>query len=217
MAERLAHIDILAKAGVLRIGLMDPGSMILGWANADGTPSHESFLYLNTFADMEVALAQAERHRLGLSLAIYEPGFLRNALCYWRLGRLPPGAMIKFYFGGDAGYFGTGKGVTFGLPPTAKALEAYLELLELAGCDLPWSVAVMGGDLFATPVARLALERGGHLHTGLEDHLGDAQPDNVELTRRAVQLCAHVGRPVANGAQAADMLGLPRKSPSTRA
>ena len=36
MSERLAHIDILAGAGVLRIGLMDPGSMILGWAGADG-------------------------------------------------------------------------------------------------------------------------------------------------------------------------------------
>ncbi|MFZ1832226.1 MAG: 3-keto-5-aminohexanoate cleavage protein [Pseudomonadales bacterium] len=210
MSERLAHIDILAGAGVLRIGLMDPGSMILGWAGADGAPSHDSFLYINTFADMETALAQATRHRLGISLAIYEPGFLRNALVYWRLGRLPPGAMIKFYFGGDAGYFGSGQGVSFGLPPTAKALDAYLEMLQLAGCELPWSVAVMGGDLFETPVARLALERGGHLHTGLEDHLGSGQPDNVELTRRAVQLCNEVGRPVATAAQAALMLELPR-------
>ncbi len=212
MSERLAHIDILASAGVLRIGLMDPGSMILGWANADGTPSHGSFLYTNTFADMEVALAQATRHRLGLSLAIYEPGFLLNALTYWRLGRLPPGAMIKFYFGGDAGYFGGGSGVSFGLPPTAKALDAYLEMLQLAGCALPWSVAVMGGDLFETPVARLALERGGHLHTGLEDHLGSEQPDNVELIRRAVQLCHEVGRPVATATQAALMLDLPQRT-----
>ncbi|MBK6583348.1 MAG: 3-keto-5-aminohexanoate cleavage protein [Gammaproteobacteria bacterium] len=212
MSERLAHIDILASAGVLRIGLMDPGSMILGWANADGTPSHDSFLYTNTFADMEAALAQATRHGLGLSVAIYEPGFLRNALTYWRLGRLPPGAMIKFYFGGDAGYFGRGSGVSFGLPPTAKALDSYLEMLELAGCELPWSVAVMGGDLFETPVARLALERGGHLHTGLEDHLGSEQPDNVELIRRAVQLCHEVGRPVATATQAALMLDLPQKT-----
>ena len=83
-------------------------------------------------------------------------------------------------------------------------------MLQLAGCELPWSVAVMGGDLFETPVARLALERGGHLHTGLEDHLGSGQPDNVELTRRAVQLCNEVGRPVATAAQAALMLELPR-------
>ena len=209
MAARLEHIRILAAAGAIRIGLMDPGSMILGWADPDGMPSKQSFMYLNTFADMEVAIAQATELQLGLSLAIYEPGFLRNALVYWRLGKLPPGAMLKFYFGGDAGYMGIGSGVTFGLPPTAKALEAYLEMLETAGCDLPWSVAVMGGDLFATPVARLALERGGHLHTGLEDHLGADHPTNEELTLQAVALCHEVGRPVASCAEAARILGLP--------
>lgn len=210
--QRYGHIDILAEAGAIRIGLMDPGSLIIGWANPDGTPSADSVLYVNRYADMEAALAQAERHRLGLSLAIYEPGFLRNALTYWRLGRIPPGAMLKFYFGGDSGYMGIGSGVSFGLPPTEKALEAYLEMLALAGCELPWSVAVMGGDLFETPLARLALERGGHLHTGLEDHLGDDKPSNVELTRRAVQLCREVGRPVANCREAAHMLGLPQRS-----
>lgn len=209
MAARLEHIRILAAAGAIRIGLMDPGSMILGWADPDGMPSKQSFIYLNTFADMEVAIAQATELQLGLSLAIYEPGFLRNALVYWRLGKLPPGAMLKFYFGGDTGYMGIGSGVTFGLPPTAKALEAYLEMLETAGCDLPWSVAVMGGDLFATPVARLALERGGHLHTGLEDHLGPDHPTNEELTLQAVALCHEVGRPVASCAEAALILGLP--------
>ena len=82
---------------------------------------------------------------------------------------------------------------------------------DLAGCDLPWSVAVMGGDLLATPIARAALECGGHLHVGLEDHLGDTTPTNVELVRDAVALCAEVGRPVATCEQAADLLGLPAR------
>lgn len=209
--QRIAHIQVLAESGTIRIGLLDPGSMILGWAEPDGSPSRHSFLYVNTFADMEAALAQAARLRLGLSIAIYEPGFLRNALAYWRLGRIPAGAMIKLYFGGEAGYFGQGRGVSFGLPPTARALEAYLEMLQLSGCDLPWSVAVMGGDLFETPLARIALERGGHLHTGLEDHLGTDQPTNLELTERAAALCREVGRPVANCAEAAHILQLPER------
>ena len=96
-----------------------------------------------------------------------------------------------------------------GLPPTARALDAYLEMIMLAGCELPWSVAVMGGDLFETPVARLALERGGHLHVGLEDHLGSEQPTNEELVRRAIALCNEVGRPVASCAATAEMLALP--------
>jgi uncharacterized protein (DUF849 family) len=209
MAERLRHIEILAAAGAIRIGLLDPGCTLLGWAEADGSPSAHSFAYVNTVPDMEAALAQGARLGLGLSIAIYEPGFLRNALAYWRLGRIPRGSMIKFYFGGEAGYFGGGRGVSFGLPPTAKALDAYLEMMELAGCTLPWSVAVMGGDLFATPVARLALERGGHLHTGLEDHLSGEHPGNLELTQRAVALCAAVERPVADCATAARLLALP--------
>lgn len=209
MHERLRHIDILAAEGLVRIGLLDPGCTLLGWAEPDGAPSAHSYPYVNTVPDMEAALAQGARLGLGLSIAIYEPGFLRNALAYWRLGRIPRGSMIKFYFGGEAGYFGGGSGVSFGLPPTAKALDAYLEMMELAGCTLPWSVAVMGGDLFATPVARLALERGGHLHTGLEDHVAPEQPDNLELTRRAVALCRAAGRPVADCATAARLLDLP--------
>jgi len=209
MAERLRHIEILAAAGAIRIGLLDPGCTLLGWAEADGSPSPHSFPYVNTVADMEAALEQGARLGLGLSIAIYEPGFLRNALTYWRLGRIPRGSMIKFYFGGESGYFGAGSGVSFGLPPTAKALDAYLEMMELAGCTLPWSVAVMGGDLFATPVARLALERGGHLHTGLEDHLAADHPGNLELTQRAAELCRTVGRPVASCREAAYILDLP--------
>jgi len=215
MQEKLAHIELLAARGLVRIGLMDPGCTLLGWAESDGNPSSPGYPYVNTFADMEVALHQGARLGLGLSIAIYEPGFLRNTLSYWRLGRIPAGSMVKFYFGGEAGYFGGSSGVSFGLPPTAKALDAYLEMMELAGCALPWSVAVMGGDLFATPVARLALERGGHLHTGLEDHFGAEQPGNLELTHRAADLCRRVGRPVADCAQAATILQLPRTNEGT--
>jgi uncharacterized protein (DUF849 family) len=211
IAEKLAHLDILVRDGAISIGLLDPGSLVLGWAEADGTPSVHGFPYVNTYADMDGTLAHAAQFDLSLSIAIYEPGFLRNALSYWRLGRIRPGSMLKLYFGGESGYMGMGKGVSFGLPPTAKALEAYLEMLELAGCDLPWSVAVMGGDLFATPVARLALERGGHLHTGLEDHLGPDQPSNEELTRHAAALCREVGRPVASCREAAQILQLARQ------
>ena len=82
MPERLRHIDILAGQGLLRIGLLDPGCTLLGWAEADGSPSRHSYAYVNSVTDMEVALEQATRLRLGLSIAIYEPGFLRNALAY---------------------------------------------------------------------------------------------------------------------------------------
>jgi uncharacterized protein (DUF849 family) len=49
-------------------------------------------------------------------------------------------------------------------------IDAYLAMLE--DCDLPWAVSVVGGDVVASEVAPLALERGGHLHLGLEFYSG---------------------------------------------
>jgi uncharacterized protein (DUF849 family) len=71
----------------------------------------------------------------------------------------------------------------------------------LTPTGLPWSVAVLGGDVIACGLARLALERGGHLRVGLEDYQGPRQPTNEELVREAVALCAEVGRPVATCAE----------------
>jgi len=122
-----------------------------------------------------------------------------------RRGTLPRGALVKLYFGGDHDYFGR-RGPTFGLPPTRASLDAYLAMLD--GSRLPWSVAVLGGDLLATEVARLALERGGHLHVGIEDYAGARTPSNEELVREAVELAGRVGRPVATCAEAAAILGL---------
>src|SRR4030095_1624804 len=118
--------------------------------------------------------------------------------------------------------------------PTAKALDAYLELLD--GCDLPWAGAVIGGDgvagrlagprlaprgpvaaglvggdVVARGLARLALERGGHVRVGLEDYAGPATPSNVELVEQVAALAGAVGRPVATPADAARLLDLPRR------
>ncbi len=78
------------------------------------------------------------------------------------------------------------------------------------GCDQPWAVAVLGGDVMESGVARYALERGGHLRIGLEDFAGSRKPSNIELVEDAVKLIAEVGRPLARPAEAARILGLPR-------
>ncbi len=209
-----AHMEPLAATGKVRIGIVDPGSVNLGGVAEDGLPAAPGFVYANSFGDIRYQAELCERLRLGPSMAIFEPGWLRAALAWQRAGRLPRGALVKLYFGGDNGYPTTGSergGAPFGLPPTRRALDAYRELLE--GCGLPWSVAVIGGDLLASPVARAALEQGAHLHVGLEDFAGDRTPTNVELVRDAVALCADVGRPVATCAEAAAILDLPRPGP----
>lgn len=210
-----SHMAPLAASGWLRIGIIDPGSVNLGGLDDDGAPAAPGFVYANSFGDIRYQAAVCAGSRLGPSMAIFEPGWLRTALLWRGAGRLPRGAMIKLYFGGDAGYVTSVAqqrgGATFGLPPTPTALEAYCELLD--GCGLPWSVAVIGGDLLATPVARLALERGAHLHVGLEDYAGPDQPTNVALVEQAVALCAEVGRPVATSDDATEIVDLPRRGP----
>jgi uncharacterized protein (DUF849 family) len=209
MEERLAHIPRLVEAMGLRIGLVDPGSVNLGGADARGLPVPIDFVYANTPRDIRYAVDQCRDLELGPSIAVFEPGFLRHALAYARAGALPRGALLKFYLGGERGYMGPGQpGLGFGLPPEPWALDVYLRMLE--GFPLPWSVGVLGGDVFAHGLARHALERGGHLHVGLEDYAGDAQPTNQEIVRHAVELCREVGRPVASPAQAAGLLALPR-------
>lgn len=111
--------------------------------------------------------------------------------------------MIRLYFGGDA--FDRDGAFWFGLPPTAASLDAYLDMFD--GCPLAWSVAVLGGDIFESELPQLALERGGHLRVGLEDHKG-APATNEALVARAVELVEQSGRPVASCADTAVMLGL---------
>ena len=206
MAESLAHVEILAREIELRIGICDPGSTNIGGPDDEGIPV--GMVYANSYEGIRFAFDQCTRLRIGPSLAIYEPGFLRTTLAFHRAGRLSPGAMVKLYFGGDYGLFSTRPGVSFGLPPTEHALRAYLGMLE--GTNLPWSVSVWGGDLLQTPIARLALELGGHLHVGIEEHFDpERKPTNEELVREAARLVAAVGRPVATRADAEKILGLP--------
>jgi 3-keto-5-aminohexanoate cleavage enzyme len=206
MANMLAHLECIQREIPLRLAGWDPGSTNLGGPGPDGLPA--GVVYGVSYDDVKYGFAFCERLKLGPSLGIYEPGSLRTTLAYHRAGKLPRGTLVKLYFGGDYGLFATRPGVSFGLPATQKALGAYLEMLE--GTDLPWSVSVWGGDLMATPIARAALERGGHLHVGVEEFYAPGRsPSNEELVREATALCAQVGRPLATCAEAATLLGLP--------
>jgi uncharacterized protein (DUF849 family) len=200
--ERYAHLPELCDAGVLRIGLVDPGSVNIGGFDADKLPAAVDVVYQNTLADARYMFDVCRELQLGPSLSIFEPGFLRVVIAYHRAGSLPRGALVKLYFGGER--------ALFGLPGTERGLEAYLEMLN--GSGLPWSVALLGGDLVESGLARLALERGGHLRVGLEDYAGPGTPTNEELIRGAVELAGKIGRQIASPVEAAEILDLPRKS-----
>lgn len=206
--ERFGHIPRLVETSRLRISIVDPGSVNLGAVGEDGLPGGGfDFLYANDFALIRHAVGLCDAHALGPSIACFEPGFVRTVLAYHRAGRLPAGAFVKLYFGGDFDYLaGRPGGASFGLPPTPKALYAYLEMLE--GTGLAWAVAVIGGDVVDTGMAALALERGGHLRVGLEDYAGPRTPTNAELVEEVASLARRAGRPVASPDETARILGL---------
>jgi 3-keto-5-aminohexanoate cleavage enzyme len=206
--EKTSHIEPLAKAFPLRMGFVDPGSLNLMPTDDDGKPMPADWVYANSPADIAYKFALCERLGLGPGMAIFEPGFLRAALAYYGAGAMPQGAFLRFYFGGTSSYRGDGKvDLLFGLPPKKSSLDVYLDMLGEA--ELPWSIAVVSGDLMEGDVARHALERGGHLRVGLEDYAGTRAPNNLELVEEVVALCAEVGRPVASAAEAGKILNLP--------
>ena len=210
--EAVSHLLPCARHGAAMAPL-DPGSDNLCSTGADGLPGAMRFVYANSYELIDQSVHTLATAGLGPSVAIYEPGFMRLVLAYHRAGRLPRGTMIKLYFGGDYDFVGSDphsaqptRSVSFGLPPTRKALDAYLEMLE--GTGLAWSACVLGGDCGNSDVARYALERGGHIRVGLEDFGGPQQPDNRTLVEQAAALCREVGRRPATCAEARVILSL---------
>jgi uncharacterized protein (DUF849 family) len=95
-------------------------------------------------------------------------------------------------------------------PPIPEALQLYLHMIE--GLDLKWSVGVVAHDVMETPLAQMALERGGSFRVGLEDWA--TGPSNLEQMERAKELINKVGRSIVTGADAIKYLDIP--FPATR-
>ncbi len=200
---RYKHVELLDDLGLIRAGYVDTGSVNLGGTGADGLPVEPGYVYSHNFADVAHKMKICRERGLGPNVAVFEPGFLRVVLAYQEAGALPPGTFVKLYFSAS-GYLGGGKPL-WGAPPIIESLDMYLAMIGDA--PITWAVAVLGGDLCATPIARAALERGGHLRVGLEDF--DRGPANAEQVTAATQLCNEVGREVATVPDAARVLGLP--------
>lgn len=204
--DRWGHVEELARRGLGGMTLVDPGSVNVGLTSAGTVPDGAAGgPYQNSYADLEYMFRRTGELGAAPSVSIFEPGFLRTTLTLHRAGRVPPGVIVKLYFGGE---------LEFGLPPTAAALDAYLELLEPSG--LPWSVAVLGGDVVACGMAERAIRRGGHERVGLEDYAGPGTPGNGELLDDLLALLDRLGRRPATIAETRSVLGVPRSRPEER-
>lgn len=200
------HYPALAQAGCLTMIAVELGRTLFAVMDDTGLPCN-SWVNGQTYSEAHDLVMFANKYQAPLALGIYTP-----AMCYWireyaQRGLLPKGTMVKIWFGGRYKVW-TNKEPTVrnALAPTVKALDAYLEALE--GVDLPWLVATQGDNILDTPVARYALEKGGHIRVGEEDVSGTTHLRNDELVTAAVELAASVGRPLVKGLEAKKHLGM---------
>ncbi|MEE4109989.1 MAG: 3-keto-5-aminohexanoate cleavage protein [Halieaceae bacterium] len=196
---RYRHVVEMAREGLLAQGLCDPGTFNVSLLDEQGLFAPSTYLYRNDTRDSRYYVETCRELGIGLSISIFEPGFLKFILAYLRQNCLPPGSMIKLYFAADH--------LPFGMPPTAASLEAYLGMLE--GFDVPWLVSSFGDDCVGCGLAEEAIRRGGHVQVGLEPYAGDRKPTNVELVEEVVAVARRYDRPIATPAEAAAILGLP--------
>ena len=107
-------------------------------------------------------------------------------------------------------------GVKNAMPADREVFDYYIHTVKrLFGADTPWCAAGIGADQIT--LNDWAISSGGHARTGLEDNVridrDRLAPSNAALVRRATELCAKYGRPVATWQQARAILGL--KMPAT--
>jgi uncharacterized protein (DUF849 family) len=193
------HHRVLAEAGLANMVMLDTGVVGLSVLEEDGIANDAFFIYQFWPEDVRFSRQICTDFGCGAAVAVYEPGWLKNVVAMARAGTLPRGSKINMFFGEDR--WGSMA------PPIPEALELYLAMME--GLDLKWAVALFGSDrsIMDTPLARMALERGGSLRVGLEDY--PTGPRNVEQIERAKELVAAVGRQIINGPEAIEYLDIP--------
>ncbi|HYH51014.1 MAG TPA: 3-keto-5-aminohexanoate cleavage protein [Acidimicrobiia bacterium] len=188
--ERFAHVAELYEAGLSPVATCDAGTLALAFpaAGPDGVRSLPQ-TFGNAATDVDWILRWCRERDVPVHISIFEPGFLRLILAHHAAGSLPHHVKIQLYLGGDR--------MLFGLPSNAGGLAAYLAMLD--GTGLTWMAAVFGGDVVKSGIAALAIEKGGHVRVGLEDHHSPPrQPRNAELVAEVTQICHAAGRPPAS-------------------
>ena len=192
--ERYRAVEALAKRGLIEWSVVDPGTV--NTSSYFGVKhDRPGSVYLNPESDVRAGLALAARHGFHPSYAIYEPGFVRlgAALAARYAGLKTPIYRLMF-----------SDGMTFGFPPRAYALDAYLALLDQFAAGAPWMIAGLMSD--TTPLIAETVARGGHVRTGLEDVPLGSKRGNVELVEEAVTAITHAGGTLATAADIRDAL-----------
>jgi uncharacterized protein (DUF849 family) len=198
-AKRFSHFVELSKDPATKpdLGAGDMGSVnLVAYDPASKKIHGEDSVYQNSYATIRYFLTMSRELGLRPTLQIFDPSFLRAALIFLEQGILTEPLLLKFYLGGAE--------LPFGLPPSLKSLEAYLDMLK--GVRANWFAATLGGDNL--PLVPLIVSLGGHVRVGLEDYqyARDGQFSNPQIVERAASTIRAMGHEVATPDEARKIL-----------
>lgn len=194
-AVRFAHIEALARRGLIEWAAVDPGSTNISHYD-ELREDRPGFVYLNPEEHVRYGLHLAMRYGFHPSYAIYEPGFLRlGASLHWR--ESCPAPVYRFMFS---------RGFTFGFPPEDYGVTAYLNLLDQVAPGARWMVA--GLDVDVMPLIPRTVMEGGGVRVGLEDAPFGCGKSNVRLVEEAARIIANSGGEPAAAADVRAALAL---------
>jgi uncharacterized protein (DUF849 family) len=195
-SARFAHLEALAKRGLLELAVVDPGSVNFTELSA-GPDTVPALTYLNPESHVRHALAFAARFGFHPAYAIYEPGFTRAGATLARaMGTKTP--IYRLMFSDTFAY---------GFPPKPYALAAHLALLQDEAPAAPWMIAGLGVDI--GPLIADTVQREGHIRVGLEDAPFGTGKSNRALVEEAVALIRAHGSEPASVAEMRAMLATP--------
>jgi 3-keto-5-aminohexanoate cleavage enzyme len=200
-AKRFSHFIELSKDPATKpdLGAGDMGSVNLVGYNPRTKKIHdESAIYCNSYETIRYFLEHSRELGLRTTLQIFDASFLRAALIFLEQGVLTEPLLLKFYLGGPE--------LPFGLPPSLKSLEAYLDMLK--GVRVNWFAATLGGDNL--PLVPLIVSLGGHVRVGLEDYqyAREGQFSNPQIVERAAAVIRAMGHEVATPEETRKILEL---------
>lgn len=156
--------------------------------------------FINTPAHLRVMAARAREGGALPEIEVFEPGHVLLARHLMDEGHLTPPGLFQLCLG-----------IKWAMPATREAMTFMLSLLP-PGCT--WAAFGVSREQF--PIARAAVQLGGHVRVGLEDNLyldkGVFAPDNAALVRRAVEIIEDEGARVASPSEAREILGLPARN-----
>ena len=193
-AARFRHVAELGARGLIEWAVVDPGSVNIS-RFAEIRRGEPGSVYLNPESHIREGLRLAARYGFRSSYAIYEPGFTRLGAA---LAAAIPEVRVPIY------RFMFSDEFAWGFPPKSYGLEAHLRLLDEAAPGAPWMVAGLGVDI--GPVLAEAVDRGGHVRTGLEDARLGTDRSNRALVEDVVRRVRRAGSEPATARQVRDAL-----------